>query len=369
MAQPVSGAVPWARHQAWPSRAGSPIGAARGGRTASSTRSTRARSPTANGDGVGDLEGIRRRLDHLAWLGVDAHLAVADLPLADGRLRLRRRRLLRRRPGLRHARRLRPLLADAHARGHAGDARLGAEPHAATSTRGSSSRGRRATTRSATGTCGATAPRRRAAEQLARPSFGGRAWTLDDATGQYYLHLFLAEQPDLNWATPRSSAAMHDVLRFWLDRGVDGFRVDVVHLHRQGPGAARPSRRGGRAARPSLPPRRPAHARAAARHPARARRATRATAHGRRGQPRSSRAVAPYYGRGDELHLVFNFALAARAVGRGARGASAIERVEAALRPPATLADVGALEPRHAPASHPLRRRRGAGARRGRRCC
>ena len=55
------------------------------------------------------------------------------------------------------------------------------------------------------------------------------AWTLDEATGQYYLHLFLPEQPDLNWANPEVEAAMHDTLRFWLDRGVDGFRMDVIH--------------------------------------------------------------------------------------------------------------------------------------------
>ncbi len=55
------------------------------------------------------------------------------------------------------------------------------------------------------------------------------AWTFDEATGQWYLHLFLAEQPDLNWADPDLEAAMHDVLRFWLDRGVDGFRMDVIH--------------------------------------------------------------------------------------------------------------------------------------------
>ncbi|MDW3219052.1 MAG: alpha-amylase family glycosyl hydrolase [Acidimicrobiales bacterium] len=56
------------------------------------------------------------------------------------------------------------------------------------------------------------------------------AWTHDDATDQSYLHLFLPEQPDLNWANPEVEAAMHDTLRFWLDRGVDGFRADVVHL-------------------------------------------------------------------------------------------------------------------------------------------
>jgi len=58
----------------------------------------------------------------------------------------------------------------------------------------------------------------------------GPAWTLDETTGQYYLHCFLSEQPDLNWANPEVVAAMHDTLRFWLDRGVDGFRMDVVHL-------------------------------------------------------------------------------------------------------------------------------------------
>ena len=55
------------------------------------------------------------------------------------------------------------------------------------------------------------------------------AWTLDKTSGQYYLHTFLAEQPDLNWNEPDVVSAMHDTLRFWLDRGVDGFRADVVH--------------------------------------------------------------------------------------------------------------------------------------------
>ena len=59
---------------------------------------------------------------------------------------------------------------------------------------------------------------------------GKPAWTLDEATGQYYLHCFLPEQPDLNWANPLVEEAMHDVVRFWLDRGIDGFRIDVVHL-------------------------------------------------------------------------------------------------------------------------------------------
>jgi alpha-glucosidase len=60
---------------------------------------------------------------------------------------------------------------------------------------------------------------------------GGGAWTFDAASGQYYYHAFLASQPDLNWRNPDVRHAMHDALRFWLDRGVDGFRVDVLwHL-------------------------------------------------------------------------------------------------------------------------------------------
>ncbi|MFT3891501.1 MAG: alpha-amylase family glycosyl hydrolase [Anaerolineales bacterium] len=58
--------------------------------------------------------------------------------------------------------------------------------------------------------------------------FGGPAWTFDEKTGQYYLHLFAKQQPDLNYRNPEVLAAMLDVMRFWLDKGVDGFRVDVI---------------------------------------------------------------------------------------------------------------------------------------------
>jgi alpha-glucosidase len=57
---------------------------------------------------------------------------------------------------------------------------------------------------------------------------GDSAWQFDRSTGQYYYHAFLVEQPDLNWRNPAVRAAMSDVLRFWLDRGVDGFRVDTI---------------------------------------------------------------------------------------------------------------------------------------------
>ncbi len=59
--------------------------------------------------------------------------------------------------------------------------------------------------------------------------FGGSAWEWDEVSGQYYLHSFLKEQPDLNWRHPAVKEAMFDVMRFWLERGVDGFRIDVAH--------------------------------------------------------------------------------------------------------------------------------------------
>ncbi|CCH87834.1 alpha-glucosidase [Modestobacter italicus] len=63
-----------------------------------------------------------------------------------------------------------------------------------------------------------------------RSEFGavGPAWTRDDRTGQWYLHSYTPQQPDLNWDDPEVEAAMHDVVRFWLDRGVDGLRIDAL---------------------------------------------------------------------------------------------------------------------------------------------
>ncbi len=60
--------------------------------------------------------------------------------------------------------------------------------------------------------------------------FGGAAWERDQRTDQYYLHLFDRKQPDLNWENPRVREAVHDVMRWWLDRGVDGFRMDVINF-------------------------------------------------------------------------------------------------------------------------------------------
>ena len=59
--------------------------------------------------------------------------------------------------------------------------------------------------------------------------FGGSAWEWNEATGDYYLHLFSKKQPDLNWESPGLRAAVYDMTRWWLDRGVDGFRMDVIN--------------------------------------------------------------------------------------------------------------------------------------------
>lgn len=60
-------------------------------------------------------------------------------------------------------------------------------------------------------------------------AFGGHAWEWDEKTQQYYLHLFLKEQPDLNWRNPEMKKAIFDDIRFWLELGVDGFRLDVIN--------------------------------------------------------------------------------------------------------------------------------------------
>ncbi|CAL9588658.1 Oligo-1,6-glucosidase [Nocardiopsis dassonvillei] len=66
--------------------------------------------------------------------------------------------------------------------------------------------------------------------------FSGPAWTRDDATGEYYLHLFSRRQPDLNWENPKVREQVHDIARWWLDRGADGFRMDVINFVSKAPG-------------------------------------------------------------------------------------------------------------------------------------
>ena len=60
--------------------------------------------------------------------------------------------------------------------------------------------------------------------------FSGSAWEFDETTGEYYLHLFSRKQPDLNWENPQVRGGVYDLMNWWLDRGVDGFRMDVINL-------------------------------------------------------------------------------------------------------------------------------------------
>ncbi len=183
----------------------------------------------SDGDGIGDLEGIRARLGHLQWLGVDAlwicpfyrspmtdfGYDVADYCDVD--------------PLFGTLDDFDRLLADAHGRGmrvivdwvpnHTSDR----HPWFVES-RSSRESPKRDwyVWRDGPGTGRDGRPNNWKA------AFGGDTWTWDDATAQWYLHLFLPTQPDLNWRNPEVEAAMHETLRFWLDRGVDGFRIDVV---------------------------------------------------------------------------------------------------------------------------------------------
>src|SRR6185436_17599229 len=65
-----------------------------------------------------------------------------------------------------------------------------------------------------------------------RSNFGGSAWSWDESTQEYYLHLFCPEQPDLNWENPVTRQAIYqDAVEFWLKKGVDGFRIDTVNMY------------------------------------------------------------------------------------------------------------------------------------------
>jgi alpha-glucosidase len=181
-----------------------------------------------NGDGIGDLPGIVSRLDHLVELGVDAVWIspIYPSPMADFGYDVSDHCAVD--PCFGSMEDFGRLVAAAHERGlklildyvpnHTSDR----HPWFMESR---SSR---------------TSPKRDwyvwhdAKPDGSPPSnwlseFGGPAWTWDAATGQYYYHAYLKEQPDLNWRHPEVRTAMLEVLRFWFDRGVDGFRVDAIH--------------------------------------------------------------------------------------------------------------------------------------------
>lgn len=180
-----------------------------------------------NGDGIGDLKGIARRLDHLANLGVDAIWIspIYPSPMADFGYDVADYCGVDPRFGTLAD--FDDLLAQAHARGL--KVVLDFVPNHTSDRHPWFVESRSARNH----------PKRDwyiwrdPAPDGGPPNnwisdFGGPAWEWDEATGQYYYHAFLKEQADLNWRHPAVQAAMYDVMRFWFDRGVDGFRIDVL---------------------------------------------------------------------------------------------------------------------------------------------
>jgi alpha-glucosidase len=188
-----------------------------------------------NGDGIGDLPGITARLEHCAQLGADAVWLSPFFrsPQADGGYDVADYRDVD--PGYGTLRDADALIGRAHELGlrvildlvpnHTSAAHPWFRA-ARTAPPGSPERDR-FIFRNGRGVAGEQPPND-------WPSmFGGTAWTRlpgpDGAPGQWYLHLFDPGQPDLNWSNPEVREEFRSVLRFWLDRGVDGFRIDVAH--------------------------------------------------------------------------------------------------------------------------------------------
>jgi alpha-glucosidase len=175
-----------------------------------------------DGDGIGDLEGIRRRLDHVARLGADAVWLspIQPSPQADFGYDVADYEGVDETFGTLAG--FDALLADAHAHGlkllmdlvpcHTSIAHpwFRADPDLY---------------------IWADAPPN---NWIA--SFGGPAWTRDEQTGRFYLHSFFPEQPDLDWRNPEVPRRMGDVVRFWLRRGIDGFRLDALDRLLKDPG-------------------------------------------------------------------------------------------------------------------------------------
>jgi alpha-glucosidase len=183
----------------------------------------------SDGDGVGDLPGIAQRLDYLQWLGVDA-VWISPFypsPMADFGYDVTDHTSVDRVYGSLVD--FDRIVAEAHARGirvivdyipnHTSDR----HPWFV------ASRAARQSPRRDWYVWRDPAPGGGPPNNWLS-AFGGSAWAWDEPTGQYYLHTFLREQPDLNWRNPAVEMEMLDVLRFWLARGADGVRVDAVQV-------------------------------------------------------------------------------------------------------------------------------------------
>lgn len=181
----------------------------------------------SNGDGIGDLPGILKRLDHLQWLGVTAVWLspVYPSPMADFGYDISDYQGIH--PLFGSPEDFDALLNEVHHRGmklildlvpnHTSDQ----HPWFLES-RSSRDNPKRNWYLWHDALPDGTPPNNWLSV------FGGSGWEWDETTQQYYYHAFLKEQPDLNWRNPEVQNAMFDVMRFWLDKGVDGFRVDVM---------------------------------------------------------------------------------------------------------------------------------------------
>ena len=182
----------------------------------------------SNADGYGDLAGILQRLDHLSWLGVDGIWLSPTMPSPDADWGYDVSDYTGVHPELGTIDDLDTLIAAAAERGirvlldlvpnHTSSA----HPWFVESRPGRDSRYRDYYVW-ADASPGGGPPNNWL------DATGGPAWQWDPGTGQYYLHNFLAAQPDLNWWQPAVHDEFRDVLRFWFDRGVAGFRIDVAH--------------------------------------------------------------------------------------------------------------------------------------------
>jgi len=181
-----------------------------------------------NGDGIGDLCGIRERLDYLQWLGVDAVWIspIFPSPMADFGYDVSNYTNID--PIFGTLAEFDALLADVHRRGM--KLLLDYVPNHTSDQHPwfIDARSSRVSAKRDWYIWRDPAPEGGPPNNW-RANFGGAAWAWDENTEQYYYHAFLKEQPDLNWRNPQVQHAMLEVLRFWLQRGVDGFRVDVMH--------------------------------------------------------------------------------------------------------------------------------------------
>lgn len=183
----------------------------------------------ASGDGIGDLRGVTQRIDYLAWLGINI-IWISPMypsPMADFGYDVSDYTDVH--PMFGTLADMDELTATAHERGI--KVLLDYVPNHSSDQHPwfSESRSSRDNPRRDWYVWRDPAPDGGPPNNWLSRFGGGPAWTFDETTGQYYLHSYLAEQPDLNWRNPNLRAAMLDVMRFWLDRGIDGFRVDAAY--------------------------------------------------------------------------------------------------------------------------------------------